>query len=481
MGVGALIGIGMSASSPQSVLNGGITTMFANTGVQGAPLAFLVVGFVFALISVGYVAVSRYVPHGAPFYAQLALGFSPSWGLIAAGVALVGYNCLQISLFALIGTSAAALFGGVWWVWAAAAWVIVLVMGQYPGAANAKIIGVLLACEIGIVIAFDVAAFANPAAGTTITLDGFAPSNLLVAGGGASVLVFAAAAYTGQDSLPAYAEEARTDQDRPGRTIFLASFGGYALLMVLYAGTAWALLTALGPANLADALKPGNAPMVILQNMWGSGLGLLGTLLLLTSVLAAQSAFNGFVARYLFALARENVLPVRFLASVTAGRDGGAPKGGSIGQSLIAAVVLAGFVVSGAQPMQTMFVWLSTIGAVCVLILLTLSSWSASSYFSKGHGVGEKWLVRQGMPFVGGVTGILALFFMASNLPTMLGLPAGSNRPWLIAVLLAATTAVAVIGGAWLKRYRPGVYDGIGRGTPDPLLVKDARFDGVQL
>ncbi|UQU67415.1 APC family permease [Couchioplanes caeruleus] len=473
MGAGALIGVAAVASSPQTVLNGGIPATYAQSGVQGVPLSFVIVTLVLALLGVGYVAVSRHVPHGAPFYAQLARGLGPGWGLAAAGVALLGYNTLQISLYALLGTSIAAMTGiGSWWMWAAAGWLIVLLLGQYPGAANAKLFGVLLACEVGIVLAFDVAALANPAQG--ITFDGFVPSELFVAGGGAGALVFAVAAFAGAESLPAFGDEARSTL-----TIVIATFAAYGLLGGLYALTSWAYAAVVGPTRL-EAGAAVDEPMTILANTWGPGIGGLGTLLLVTSVLAAMSAFHGIVARYLFALADDGVLPTA-LASITPGAKGGAPRGGSLTQAAISGVVLGGFVISGIDPMTVMFVWLSSIGAVCILGLLMLSSWSAISFFGKGAGRESVW-VRQLLPGAGGVTGVLTLVFVLSNLPMMLGLPDGSPLPLLIGgPLLAVIVTVFVARGRSLKQHRPEVYAQLGHRQVDPLQVRDPRIVGLKL
>jgi amino acid transporter len=480
MGVGLLVAVAMIASSPQTVLNGGIPTTYARTGVLGVPLSFLIVMVVLAWLSVGSLAVSRHVQHGAPFYAQLALGFGPSWGLVGAGIAQVGYNCLQISLFPLLGTTAASVVGvaaDTWWIWALPAWGFVLFLGQFPGAANAKLLGVLLACEVAIVLVFDIAAFVNPAGGTTVSLDGFAPSNLLIVGGGAGAMVFAGAANAGAEGLPAHGEEARTTRD-----VVVASLVGYLLLGLLYALSAWAYLTAVGAAGLATAEQDKTkAPMEILAAVWGPGFGLFGNVLVITSVTAAMLAFHGYNARYTYALGRENVLPKAF-AAVTPGRDGGAPRGGAFAQAAISFVVVAVFVIGGAAPIETMFVWLSTIGAVCVLVLLTLSSFAAVNYFAKGEGGGEPWVVRQFLPFSGGVIGILALVFMLSNLNTLLGLPPGSGRAWLVGGLLAgAVLGTAGVVGQRMKRRRPADYDQMGRGTPDPVMVRDARLRGLQL
>ncbi|MCY1141483.1 APC family permease [Actinoplanes sp. Pm04-4] len=474
MGVGALLGVAAVASSPQTVLNGGIPATYAQSGVQGVPLSFVIVMGVLALLAVGYVAVSRHVPHGAPFYAQLARGLGPGWGLAVAGIALLGYNCLQVSLFPLLGTAIAAMTGiGSWWMWAAAGWLVVLLLGRYPGAANAKFLGVLLACEIGIVLAFDIAALSNPAQG--LTLDGFVPSELFVTGGGAGALVFAAAAFAGAESLPAYGDEARSTG-----TIVIATFAAYGLLGGLYALTSWAYAAVVGATRLSTGAVV-DEPMAILAGTWGPGIGAMGTVLLITSVLAAMSALAGISARYLRALGDDGVLPAA-LAAVSPGADGGAPRGGSLAQAAVSAVVLGGFVVAGVDPMGVMFVWLSTIGAVCILGLLMLSSWSAVSFFGKGNGSRESVWVRQLLPGAGGVIGVLTLVFTGSNLPMMLGLPDGSPLPFQIGVpVLAVTVLLFVVRGRWLKRHRPQIYEQLGYRRVDPLRVRDPRIVGLKL
>jgi amino acid transporter len=470
LGRGALFVFAVSASSPLTVLIGGVVATYALTGVVGIPLSFLVIMMVLGLLAVGYVAMGKHVVHSAPFYAQLARGFNPAIGVAGAAVALLGYNAIQISLFGLIGTTMAGLVGsGQWWAWAGGAWVVVAILGRFRGAANAKVLGSLLAVEIATILMFDIAAFANPAEGS-VSLTPLMPTSLKVSGV-SGALAFAMAAFAGVESPPAFGEEARSP-----RVVGGATFGGIGFLGVFYALSSWAYATAAGPGGVVEAARdPERGPLAILGQMFGPGVITLATLLLVTSVLAAMSAFHATVARYVFALAREHVLPPTW-ARVSVGTNGGAPLGGSLLQSLVAAVVVGSFVVAGADPMITMFVWLSTIGAVCILLLLTASSLAARAYFASGGGARESALVRQVVPTVGGVVGVLVLVFMASNLSSLLGTPPGSSRPWLVVVLVAAAMMIGLAWGGWLRHARPQVYEQLGRGTPDPLTVLDQRL-----
>ncbi|GIF01624.1 amino acid transporter [Paractinoplanes rishiriensis] len=446
--------------------------MFGVLGVVGVPLAFGLVMAVMRLFMVGYVAVGKHVRHGAPFYAQLARGLNPAVGLAGAGVAFVGYNALQISLFGLIGTKAVELLDGRWWVWALVAGLLVLAVGQYPGRKVARVVGLLLALEIGVMVLFTAAGFSQPAGGQVSTRV-FAPSALMVAGAVAGVLVFAVASFAGVESVLAYAEEATSDQAVARAARWAVLFCG-----VLYAVAAWAYITWLGLDNVGKAAEDASQPLVLLSAMFGTGITKLAIGLLLTSVLAAQVAFHAIVARYVFALARERVLPARW-GAFSRGAQGGAPLGGSAVQAATSVVVVAGFMAGGADPM-TMFTWLSTTGALCILLLLTLASWSALRFFEKGLGGAEpEWLRRT--PFAGAIVGAVAVVFMASNLGTLLDTPPGSAKPWLIAVPIVAFAGTGLLTGAVLRRTHRDIYNGISYGVPDPILVRDDRLAGVEL
>nr|MDT0658747.1 amino acid permease [Micromonospora sp. DSM 115978] len=473
LGGGALWVFGVGASSPLTVLVGGIVSTYALTGVVGVPLSFLVIMVALGLLAVGYVAMARHVPHSAPFYAQLARGLSPRLGVAGGAVALLGYNAIQISLFGLIGATLVGLAGGVWWVWAAVVWLVVLVLGRFRGAANARVLGALLAVELATIALFDIAAFSNPAEGG-VSLESLAPSGLMTAGV-SGALAFGMAAFAGAETPPAFAEESRTP-----RAVARATFGGIVFLGLFYCLSAWAYATAVGPGSVAEAAAdPTRAPFAVLERVFGSGVGTLATLLLVTSVVAAMVAFHSAVARYVFALARERVLPVA-MAAVSGGARGGAPLGGSTVQSVTAAVVVTAFVAAGADPM-TLFVWCSTIGAVSILLLLTVASVAALGFFAAGRGANESVWVRQVFPAVGAVVGFLVLVFMAGNLASLLGTAPGSLLPWLVPALVMGAGLVGLVRGEWLRRADPEVYRRIGHGTPDALTVRDQRLAELEV
>lgn len=478
LGRAALLVFAIGASSPLTVLSAGIVTMYGATGVVGVPLAFLVIMVALLILAVGYIAMSRHVQHSAPFYAQVTIGVNPTAGVAAAAVALLGYNAIQISLYAFVGTTLGGLFGGVWWIWATLAWVLVGTLGRFRGAENARVLGSLLAVEVATILLFDVAAFAHPAEGH-ISAAPLSPSSLVTVGV-SGVLAFAMASFTGVETPPAFGEEARS-----AKVVTWSTLGGIAFLGVFYAVTAWAYALASGTSHVVavagTALSdPSQGPFMFLERTFGYGMQSLAQFLLITSILAALSAFHSTTARYVFALARERVLP-QSLGHVSSGATGGAPLGGSLLQSGVAAVVVTGFVITGADPINVMFVWLSTIGAVCILVLLLTSSLSAGAFFRSGRGAQESILTRQVMPMVGGVVGVLVLLFMLSNLSSLLNTPPGSAWPWLVVVVVVVTAAAGGAWGAYLRRQSPQVYAQLGRGKPDALRVLDQRLSDLEV
>ena len=75
LGGAALFVFAAGASSPLTVLVGGVVATYALTGVVGVPLSFVVIMLVLGVLAVGYLAMARHVVHGAPFYAARSSSF----------------------------------------------------------------------------------------------------------------------------------------------------------------------------------------------------------------------------------------------------------------------------------------------------------------------------------------------------------------------------------------------------------------------
>lgn len=218
LGVPSVIFFVLSAAAPLTVVAGVVTTGYAVTGITGMPLAFLAVGAVLALFSVGYVAMARRVENAGAFYAYVSRGIGRPAGVGAAWVALVAYNALQVGLYGAIGAAAAPVLGtlfGVephWAVVALVAWALVAFLGLLRVDVNGLVLAFLLIAEIVVILVFDLGQLSHPEGGST-NFAALAPSNLLVPGAGA-LLVLAMTGFVGFESSVVFSEESK---DRSGR------------------------------------------------------------------------------------------------------------------------------------------------------------------------------------------------------------------------------------------------------------------------
>ncbi|MEU8075896.1 APC family permease [Catellatospora citrea] len=449
------------ASSPLTVQVGGIPTMYAATGVAGVPLAFVLVAGVLYVIGIGYVGAAGHMSHAAPLYALMGRGLSPVVGIAAGVCALVGYLAIGTSLYGLLGMTIVGLFGfGQWWAWALGALAVVAVLGLVGGLGNVGFLGLLLAIELAVIVFYVVTALAERQG--PLTFASFSPSALLVPGM-AGTVAFAMAAFVGVETVPAYAEEARGGAPSVRRAM-LAAIG---FVGVFYAVGAWAMSVHAGLGGVGQiGSDAGGGPLQTLSRVFGPAMGALATMLLVTSVVAAMSSFHQAGTRYLFAMAREGVLP-GFLASTS--RSGETPVAASLTQTSLAGLVIAGFALTGADPLGVMFTWLSTLGAVVLLALLVVASAAAHRFFASGQGGNDSVLMRRIAPATGFVLGLLLMVMMLANLGSLLGLPPGSSR-WL---LLPALAVAVLLGGlAWggvLRVVNPAVLAGVGRVVADPV------------
>ena len=457
---------GAAASAPMVVLAGGIPATYATTGVTALPLMFVLVAVTVALLAVGYTAMARQVGHPAAYYGILAHGLGRRWGVAGGMVALLAYNSIQVSLYGLVGATLAGALGGAWWVWAGLALALVGVLGVRAIVLSTRVLVAVLAVSLLIVAVFVAGALSQPAGGV-VSWAGFEASGLAVSGIGGAVAL-CVAAFMGVDAAGSFAEEA---VDR--RSITRACIGGVAVLGAVYSVAAWAMGVAVGPWQVAEAAADPavGLPFSVLERV-GSGWVASAGVMLIFAIVTSMLAFHSVIARYVFAMAREHVLPAGLAQAGSATRVS-APRGGSLTQTAVAAVVVAAFAASGADPVAVMFTWLSTLGALGLLCLLFAASVAAVAASEGVRGPGPwRWSFRVA-PVLGLIGGAVVLGLMVGNVGSLLGAAPGSLYPFLLPTIIVAT---AVGGGVWaghLRRFRPQVYAGIGRGTPKAHAVPD--------
>lgn len=454
----SLVCLIVAASAPLTVLAGGIPTAYAVSGLLGVPLGFLVLGAVFALFSVGYGRMSAAVRNPGALYAFVCQGLGVRAGIGAAILALVTYNLMQVGLYGMLGFSAANLWASLtgmsvpWWVAGFLGWLVVAAAGVRSIDFSAKVVAVVVVAGIAVCVGVCVLSLATAPEG--VTVDGLRPSQMFTPGVGVLV-AFSLAAFMGFESGAIYAEEAR----EPERTVPRATYIAVGLISVFYAVCAWALTVGIGRSRiLEESAQSGPDLVFVFLARYSPAASMIASALFVFSLLAAPLAFHNAVARYFYALGRSGVLP-GVLARTGAG---GAPVGGSLAQSAIAAVVVVGFVLAGfgsqlgeLYPVLTLFTWLTNAAGFGVVVLLTVTG-VAIIRWSVGRSGSV--LVRLGAPVLS-VLGMVALALtVLVNFDLMI---AGAGPGWLRWVMPGVVLASGVAGTVWgevLRRRRPAVF-----------------------
>lgn len=464
LGVSSVVFFIVSAAAPLTVVGSGAVLTFANTKTIGIPVAYAAIAIVLGLFSVGYVAMSRHITNAGAFYTYVAQGLGRVPGVGASFIAVVAYNAMQIGLYGGFGAILAAhlktWFGWTvqWWLLALLAWVVIAVLGVLRIDFNSKVLAVLLTAECLIMLVFNAVELTHPANGE-ISFAALAPSNLVAAGVGA-LLVTAVTGFVGFEGGAVYAEETRD----PKRTVAQATYIAVAFVGVLYAISSWALTVHTGPDKIVEAATEQQADLIFTINasFLGAWIVDIGRILIVTSLFAALVSFHNTVARYLFALGREQVLPGK-LGSTN--RQTGSPYVGSLVQSALALVVIVLFVLFGLDPLIDLMYIGTTFGGLGVVILMAITSVSVIGYFTRRKIADENVWRRVVSPGLAALLLLIVLWLTLDQYSALLGLPSDHPAVWILPSVFAVAGLAGIAWGAYLKSQRPDIYAAIGLGA----------------
>ncbi|WP_405393572.1 APC family permease [Microbispora hainanensis] len=468
IGVPDIVFFVVAASSPLTVAAGGLPMSYATTGVLGVPVIYLILAVVLGTFSAGYAAMSRHISNAGAFYSYIAQGLGRVSGVGASFVALVAYNAMQVGLYGLFGFAASGLISselGVdvpWWATSLVALVLIAFLGYRRIDLNAKVLAVLLVCESLTVLVFDISQVSSAPAG--LSGEPFTWGALTTGAVGAG-FCWVMASFMGFESGAIYSEECRD----PRRTVSRATYIAVAVIGVFYAFTAWAMAMGTGVDKIIDAAGENGPDLVFVLGgrTLGPAFATLTQTFMVTALFAALLSFHNAVARYFFALGREGVLPKGL---GLAHPRHGSPHLGSLTQTVIAALVVLGFGMSGGDPTNTLFNWFTNLGALGVILLLVVTSVSVLGFFRR-QGRGENGWSRVVAPALSGAALAVVLVLAVVNFDALLGTPPDSVLNWLIPGLVLIAGVVGLAYGVWLRGSRPAVYAKIGHGA-------DAAQDG---
>jgi amino acid transporter len=336
-------------------------------------------------------------------------------------------------------------------------WVLVTVCGLLRVELVGALLALIVLAEVAVITGFGAA---NLLAPSRLSFDTLTVTALPAADRPtlALLLVVAAFGFVGFETVAAYGEETV----RPRRSITRAAYLSVLAAAVLYAFSAWAMSVAAGPAQIADEAAGRGGELIF--DLIGARLApwavTLGRVLLLTGLVAGMISLHHTIARYCYALGREGVLPGRL------GRTGArtsVPFHASVAQSVVAGLALAGLYLAGWDPFTQTYPWLTTAGALGVLVLLAATSLSALLFLNRSPNGEGPWRSFAAPALATILLGALTYLAFA-HLPELLGVPSSSR---LVTAIPAAYGAAVLFGlsyGWALRRLSPITYAGIGLG-----------------
>lgn len=449
----------VSAAAPLTGVAGAVPIAFLLGNGTGVPATFLFMTIVMLLFSVGYVAMSRHVTNAGAFYAYAARGLGGQAGGAVSMMALVSYNAMQWGLLGLLGGISAGVFSPwialPWYVWSLIAVALVAILGYRQVELSAKVLVVLVALEYLIVLLVDFAILGSGGAkGLSFNFFDMAAIN---SGSLTAAVLFILGSFIGFEATTIYAEEARD----PERTIPRATYLSVVMIGAFFVFTTWMMIVAVGPDELLPMLGGLDDPtaffFILTEQYVGSTASMIAGLLLVSSLFAAVSAFHNYIARYSYTAGREGLLPAAFGATHDTYQS---PHIGSVIQTIGAVIVVGLFAVLGLDPITQMFTWISQVGTLGVLGMMTITSLSVIAFFRTNAGGSA--LTTTILPLVSGLIMAALYVYIFINFGDLTGTTGGALG-WVLPSLIPAAALVGVLVATRLKSANPAAYARLGQ------------------
>ena len=450
----------VAAAAPLTAVVGASTVAFAFGNGPGVPGAFVLAGLLYLIFAAGFSAMSRHVGGAGAFYTYIAQGIGRPAGVAGAMIALLTYTAVQSAVYALFGVFSAAAFAGLgldlpWYVWSLSALVAIHLAGRRNIAFSGTILGIAMILEVLVLLMLNVAILLQGGGPEGFSLSSFAPA-VVFTPGLAVALVFVIGSFIGFEATAIFGEEARD----PDRTIPRATYAAVLLITAFYAFSTWAIVQYYGPSQIQRAAEAGLETLYFTaaQQVLGDWSVALMNGLLLLSLFACALSFHNTLNRYFFALGREGLL-CRNLGSVHP-RHGSPVAAGKL-QSLSSAVVLAPFILFGADPYAVIFSWLSGLAVLGILAVQILVSLAIILYFRRQHGHDHSRLVTLVLPVLAliGLGGAFVL--VTAHLDLLTGSDSPLVRAFPLLVLLVGLGGVLL--ARRIQRHQPELYANLGR------------------
>lgn len=413
LGVGLIVLLVISAASPLSVVAGGFPIGIMLGNGAGTPALVILALLLLLAFASGYTAMAGQVTNAGGFYALIARGLGGYAGGAAAVIAIVGYNTLQFGLYGMFGAVASdsllAEFGVhvPWWVCAFTAMGTIAVFGYRRIDLSAKVLALFVIAEYAAVLFLDISIL-RAGGDSGISLVSFTPQ-VIKSGNPFIGLLFCFAAFIGFEATTIYGEEAKN----PRKNIPRATYISVLLIGCFYAVSLWCMVLGAGPDKVVTIIHALADPTMFLYTLSDRYVGPVLTTILrglfIMSVYAGLLAFHNSTARYFYAMGREGLFPCVLSHTHSEHQS---PHKASVLQSVLCACVVLLFVVNGADPILTLFAWLSNLATLCIILLMALTSAAVVMFFLRCHDGKLGKMRTLLLPVLSGI-GLLAVLVLA--------------------------------------------------------------------
>ena len=465
LGVGSIVFMVVAAAAPLTVVGGAAPLGILLGDGAGFPSLFLVSAIILLFFSVGLSAMTRKVPKPGGFFTYVGHGLGRPAGLATAYLALLTYTAVQVAVYGYVGAIIESTLKGLggpdlpWYLYSLAIVVIVGLLGYRNIELSSKVLGVLLICEVGVVLAL-VAAVVIRGGASGLSAAPFLPSNIFSGSPGVG-LIFAIAAFIGFESTAIFRDEAKT----PDRTIPRATYIAVIGIGVFYTLASWGIVMAWGPDGVLAAAAKDPANMVILTTF--NYLGIVGetiiNILIITSMFACVLSFHNVLTRYQHSMSNVSLLPTRIGAVHPKHLS---PHVSSLVQTATAFILTVAFAVLGLDPVLQVFTWFSGLSTLAIAVLMAVTSVAIIVFFARTRSDKRIWNTVIA-PVIGLIGLVAATVIITVNFPMLVGDVDAKGAPVFgvtSAVLLALVILLPLFGvlqALFIRATRPKEYEQI--------------------
>ena len=323
LGVAGIVFFVVAASAPMAGMTGTVPVAAVLGDGVAVPGAFVFVGLILLLFSVGFTAMSHKVTNAGAFFAYVGRGLGVNMGVATSFVSVLAYMTVQFCIYGFFGAMMSFTFAELgldlpWFVWFLIGWVLVTALSLFSVDVGAKFLGVLTSFEVLSMLVTAIVILANGGPEGLNFDASFNPSNVFVGGitGTAGIaLSFAFASFIGFESTAIYGEEAKD----PKKAVRRATYWAVGIIAGLFAIVSFAMMTGMGSSDAINQIlersdglaNPAGVLFSLAEQYVGPWMSTLMQVLIITSLFAGLLAFQNAGARYFFAMSRGGVLPKR--------------------------------------------------------------------------------------------------------------------------------------------------------------------------